>query len=72
MRTVVNGGKVTAAPQPMFQPCAAVHRAFTRGMGERAIDVTPDGARFLDVSDPADGTAPAINVIVNWQSRLKP
>ena len=41
-------------------------------MGERAIDVTPDGARFLVVCDPADGTAPAINVIVNWQSRLKP
>jgi hypothetical protein len=34
-------------------------------------DVTPDGQRFLTTMPTPDTAAPAITIVMNWQSSLK-
>jgi hypothetical protein len=71
MRAVIDGKTLVGRPDVLFRPCAALGRSFSAGVAEDLYDVTADGTRFLAVCD-APGTVPsAINVIVNWQGRLK-
>jgi eukaryotic-like serine/threonine-protein kinase len=71
MRAVIDGKTLVGRPEVLFRPCAALGRSFAEGVADDPYDVTADGTRFLAVCD-APGTVPsAINVIVNWQSRLK-
>jgi eukaryotic-like serine/threonine-protein kinase len=71
MRAVIDGKTLVGRPEVLFRPCDALGRSFSGGVTDDAYDVTADGARFLAVCD-APGTVPsAINVIVNWQGRLK-
>ncbi len=72
MSTAIQAGRDSpspAAPRPLFQ---------TRISGPLGRDVrnnyaiTPDGRRFLIVTDVGESTPPPITVIVNWPGLLKP
>ena len=65
------GGAVSAPPAPAFRPCEALRAAVLSEGSEAALDVAPDGARFLVRCDPADATPSTFTVVVNWQSRLR-
>ena len=71
MHAALNGTTMTTPPQVLFRPCESINRTFARGGAEVSYDVTADGNRFLAVCDPPDAAPAAINVIVNWQSKLK-
>jgi Tol biopolymer transport system component len=70
MRVSIEGDSV-GKPERLFTACASVNRAYNGGPAEPRFDVTPDGKRFLISCDSVDNNPSAINVIVNWQSRLK-
>jgi len=69
--TITVRGTLVGRPAVLFQPCAALGRSFSRGTAEDLYDVVADGTRFLAVCDAPGTIPPDINVIVNWQSRLK-
>jgi serine/threonine protein kinase/Tol biopolymer transport system component len=71
MRATFSGGNLSGRPQMLFRPCDAVGRTFTRSVTEWNYDVSADGTRFLVICDPSDSLPSAINVVVNWQSKLK-
>jgi eukaryotic-like serine/threonine-protein kinase len=71
MRAKLTGTTVVAKPQPLFRPCATIGRLFGTNPTEIKYDVSADAKRFLAVCDPPDVVPAAINVIVNWQSKLK-
>jgi len=71
MRAVIDGKTQVGRPEVLFRPCAALGRSFSRGIADDLIDVVADGTRFLAVCDAPGTIPPDINVIVNWQSRLK-
>jgi Tol biopolymer transport system component len=71
MRATFSSGNLSGRPQVLFRPCESVGRTFTRAVTEWPYDVSPDGTRFLVICDPSDSLPSAINVIVNWQSKLK-
>jgi Tol biopolymer transport system component len=71
MRATFAGGKLSGRPQALFRPCEAVGRTFTRAITEWMYDVSADGTRFLIICDPSDVLPSAINVIFNWQGKLK-
>jgi Tol biopolymer transport system component len=70
MRAGIDGMTVTSTPQPLFQPCVGVNRAFSSPEAEVTYDVASDG-RFLAICSPSDALPSAITVVVNWQSKLK-
>jgi hypothetical protein len=70
MRAGIDGMTVTSTPQPLFQPCVGVKRAFSSPEAEVTYDVASDG-RFLAICSPSDALPSAITVVVNWQSKLK-
>ena len=71
MRAVLNGTGAPDKPQTLFRLCASVNRTYTATVTEIAYDISADGRRFLAICDPEDVVPSAINVIVNWQSKLK-
>jgi len=71
MRATFSGGSLSGRPQGLFRPCVAVGRTFTREPTEWNYDVSADGTRFLVICDPSDSLPSAINVVVNWQSKLR-
>jgi Tol biopolymer transport system component len=71
MRATFSGGSLSGRPQVLFRPCDGVGRTFTPVTTEWTYDVSADGTRFLAICDPSDSLPSAINVIVNWQSKLK-
>jgi len=72
MRATFAGGNLVGRPQVMFRPCESVGRTFMRAITEWTYDVSADGKRFLAICDsPESSTPSAINVIVNWQGKLK-
>jgi Tol biopolymer transport system component len=71
MRVMFSGSNLSGRPQVLFRPCETVGRAFTRSVTEWNYDVSADGTRFLVICDPPDSLPSAINVVVNWQSKLK-
>ena len=70
MRAVIDGMTVRSRPQVLFQPCVAINRTFAAPDAEVPYDVSPDG-RFLVNCFPPDAVPSAINVVVNWQSKLR-
>jgi Tol biopolymer transport system component len=71
MRATFSGGTLSGRPQVLFRPCESVGRTYTRSATEWNYDVSADGTRFLVICDPSDSLPSAINVVVNWQSKLK-
>jgi len=71
MRATLAGTSLSGTPQPLFRPCASVGRTYTPVPTEWNYDISADGKRFLVICDPPDSVPTAINVIVNWQSKLK-
>ena len=71
MRAALDGIRVTSPPRPMFRPCVGASRAYSVTPLQVSYDVSADGKRFLVICNPADSVPTAINVIVNWQSKLK-
>ena len=71
MRAAITAEPLAARPpEKMFEMCASVGRTYSIGMTERGYGVTSDG-KFLIICAPADAVPQAINVIVNWQSKLR-
>jgi eukaryotic-like serine/threonine-protein kinase len=71
MRATLSGTNLLGRPQMLFRPCESVGRTYTRQPTEWNYDVSADGTRFLVICDPSDRVPSAINVVVNWQSKLR-
>jgi Tol biopolymer transport system component len=71
MSAALSGTNMVGRPQVLFRPCESVGRTYTRQPTEWNYDVSADATRFLVVCDPSDSLPSAINVVVNWQSRMK-
>jgi len=71
MRAVLSGTSVSGSPQVMFRPCENIGRTYSPAVTEWNYDVSADGTRFLVICDSPDSIPSALNVIVNWQSKLK-
>jgi hypothetical protein len=71
MRAVVDDHGLAGPPQMLFRLCGSLGRTFSAGPAESRYAVSADATRFLAVCDAPGSVPSAINVIVNWQSKLK-
>jgi Tol biopolymer transport system component len=72
MRAELAGVGLTGPPKMLFKPCETVGRIAMTELTMWTYDISPDGTRFLAICSSPESSAPsAINVIVNWQSKLK-
>jgi hypothetical protein len=70
MRTMLDGTSIVGNPQTLFTPCESVGRTSPEAT-EWHYDVSANGTRFLFVCNSPESGPLAINVIVNWQSKLR-
>ena len=62
---------VGAVPTTLFRPCAQAGYQFGNGRAESVWDLSADGSRFLVRCSPLASAPSSVNVVVNWQSRLR-
>ena len=71
MRVVLAGTSIAGNPQMLFRACESVGRTYTPVMTEWNYDISADGKRFLVICDSPESVPSAINVVVNWQNKLR-
>jgi Tol biopolymer transport system component len=72
MRAELAGVTLTGPPKILFKPCETVGRVVMTELTAWTFDISRDGTRFLAICSSPESSAPsAINVIVNWQAKLK-
>ena len=72
MRAELADMSLAGPPKMLFKPCESVGRTAITQLTMWTYDISADGTRFLAICRPPESSAPsAINVILNWQSKLK-